>query len=84
MKYKICAFYVIKQLEDIQKSNNPDILLRDFLNQCIYNVGVDSIATWNEEKPPEPNLVVKRKRGRPKKKWVMKTFPCFSQRTCVG
>jgi len=66
-KYKICAFYVIKQLEDIQKSNNPDVLLRDFLHQCIYNVGIDSIATWNEEKPPEPNLVVKRKRGRPKK-----------------
>ena len=63
-KYKICAFYVIKQLEDIQKSNNPDILLKDFLNQCIYNVGVDSIATWNEEKPI---LVVKKKRGRPKK-----------------
>lgn len=63
-KYKICAFYVIKQLEDIQKSNNPDILLKDFLHQCIYNVGVDSIATWNEEKPI---LVVKKKRGRPKK-----------------
>jgi len=63
-KYKICAFYVIKQLEDIQKSNNPDILLRDFLRQCIYNVGIDSIATWNEEKPKP---VVKKKRGRPKK-----------------
>ena len=70
-KYKICAFYVIKQLEDIQKSNNADVLLRDFLRQCIYNVGIDSIATfwaeWDEEKPPEPKLVVKRKRGRPKK-----------------
>lgn len=69
-KYKICAFYVVNQLKDIQKARNStqrDVLVQDFLNQCIYNVGVDSIATWNEEKPPEPNLVVKRKRGRPKK-----------------
>jgi beta-xylosidase len=69
-KYKICAFYVVNQLKEIQKACNStqrDVLVQDFLNQCIYNVGVDSIATWNEEKPPEPNLVVKRKRGRPKK-----------------
>ncbi len=83
-KYKICAFYVIKQLEDIQKSNNADILLRDFLRQCIYNVGIDSIATWNEEKPPEPNLVVKKKERKAQKKWVTKTFQCSSQRTCAG
>ena len=44
-KYKICAFYVIKQLEDIQKSTTHNVLLRDFLHQCIYNVGIDSIAT---------------------------------------
>jgi predicted RNA-binding protein Jag len=63
---RTCIFYVADRVEEIAKSANPTKKAQDFLKELNHNIGVNA-RVKRKNPPPEPKVVVKRQRGRPKK-----------------